>query len=252
MVHVLLMLSCMKQNIILLSALSLVFTACGDPTAQELEPTEGCVRTVSWSESLDLQLAGSVAARGDGVELDGLVDDLDGVDRDGTQGIDSEGNLLEGPLDRFFATNLQDILQNNSLHLEVTYEEDADGSCEALTVALDDDTSVVATPTDGAWRTSGLLGDRPLRLTFRGVTTEVTFHDIGVRVVTSDSGDTQVVVGGWMEVDEVEAAILASLDEGEVEEYDAWVQAILETVADIDLDTNGNPHGVSFAFATTF
>ncbi len=234
----------------ILWSLTLACACGGDPLVRE-ELYTPCVQTVSWSESLDLHIAGPPPDRSDsyvvGINVDGEWGG--GIDPDGTSGIDTEADYMELAVQAFFESGLGAVLRLNEFHLEVSYAGDAEGRCDEVAVALDDDALLSATETYEAWRTEGVLGDRPIQLLLRDVVTEVIFHDIGVRLVLDEGGVTEVVIGGWMSVDEIYEAVLASLDENEVEDYDDYVRDVLESA--VDLEVNGE-RGVSFAFEATF
>lgn len=229
--------------------LLLVSVACGD---DPLDPVCAAMEV----ESLDLEVVGVVPAQSDlpvaGVDLDGQVSETDWVDPDGTLGIDGQGYQLDETVDLIYETTLDSTLVGNTFLLEVRYASDPDGLCSGLEVALDGDAPQPAMWTNGSWRTNGVLGDRTVAITLRGVATEVPFRDIGVRLVPSEAGLTEVTVGGWISVDDLYSAVIAGFDEAELEDYGEVAGFFLLNAADMAPDADGVFQGVSFMLRTQF
>ncbi len=241
----------MTERLTPIALLGSIFILAGCAQATELAtPTCGDDR------DLNLRIDGAPLPTPDdvvaGVDLDGSVTaggdegppDYD--DPDGTRGVDAAGNLLGLLVEEFYDQTLDSTLAGNALSIVLSYDTDpTSGACEGLRVAHEG-TVRTAVWSGEVYRVTD-LGDVPFTVDLGGVATEVVFRDLAVRI---PSDETDITLGGWITVDDLYAASIASLSDQEVTDWGPLIGQLYEGSADI-VDDDGTALGLSFMLHAT-
>ena len=192
---------------------------------------------------LDDQITGSAGEPV--IDFGGTPNDYD--DPDGTGGVDAAGNTLDDTILFIYDQTLDSTLAGNELTLAMDYDLDEVGSCSGLRVGLGD-TATADTLWSGVAYRANRLGSVPITIDLGGVATAATLRDVGVRVelTEADPSNPSVVVGGWIAVDDIYQASIASLSAEELEEYGELIEEVLAITADAAPGADGEPTGISF------